>query len=134
MRYILLDIDGVMVEAKSWSIPPLLDDGFYQFTRESTNKLISLIGPDTIIVLTTTHRFRFTTDQWLQIFLKRGIKIGQIQILPESNDSKLKQITHWCNINKSREFIIIDDDSSLNDLPKEIKQHLIFTQSTLGLI
>jgi|GEM_PF-5675807 len=38
---ILLDIDGVMVHAKDWSLPPVLEDGFSRFTSEAIEALIT---------------------------------------------------------------------------------------------
>jgi hypothetical protein len=41
---------------------------------------------------------------------------------------------NWFNLNKvSEEFIIIDDDKSLNDLPTYLKEKLILTSPLIGL-
>ena len=44
------------------------------------------------------------------------------------------QKINWFNTNEIQEdFIIIDDDKSLNDLPKFFKNRLILTSSLIGL-
>lgn len=41
---------------------------------------------------------------------------------------------NWFNLNTIHEnFIIIDDDKSLNDLPDYLKMNVILTDSILGL-
>ena len=46
-----LDIDGVMVVAKSWKNPEFLNDGFPAFSVKATNTLQSLISEDVTIML-----------------------------------------------------------------------------------
>ena len=48
--------------------------------------------------------------------------------------SRKDEILKWFNQNKIDEtFIIIDDDSSLNDLPLDLKKHLIQPSPYIGL-
>ena len=44
---IFLDIDGVMVPAKSWKSPELLDDGFPEFSSAATRVLNLIISENT---------------------------------------------------------------------------------------
>jgi hypothetical protein len=133
---IFLDIDGVMVPAKSWARPELLNDGFPAFSDKATATLQSIISKDDIIILTTSHKDRYSLEKWKQIFKNRGLNVDNIQSLA-ANIEKLNrkdEIAKWVlssNLNDS--FVIIDDDKSLNDLPGHLKSHLVLTNPMVGL-
>jgi len=134
---ILLDIDGVLVPAKPWISPPTLDDGFYGFNNRSVNALNQIIErSNASIFLTTSHKNKFSISKWLSIFENRGIKINSISRL--TTDSSLltrrEEILYWVrNSVNIDDFVIIDDDKSLNDLPKVLKDRLILTKPMIGL-
>jgi len=134
---ILLDIDGVMVPAKSWSSPPALGDGFYVFNSKSVAALNEIItGSQARILLTTSHKFNFTLEKWRSIFNNRGIPIKSIDRLPKNTNhlNRLEEITSWFAASESVEdFVIIDDDKTLNDLPEILKKRLIQTKALIGL-
>lgn len=134
---VFLDIDGVMVPAASWKIPENLEDGFPMFSQKAVLALNRLVSKDTQIILTSSHKSRFTPLQWRKIFEKRGIKISKLTCL-NPNNSFLKrkdEILNWFGSHDigKKEFIIIDDDSSLHALPAYLKAHLIVTSSLVGL-
>ena len=90
--YILLDIDGVMVPAKSWKAPELLKDGFPAFTDAAVRSLNKILERTrATIVLTTSHRDRFSELEWSGIFLNRGISARTlaITVMSLSPSSKL---------------------------------------------
>lgn len=133
---IFLDIDGVMVPAKGWKSPELLDDGFPAFSINAVNILQSLISEGATIMLTTSHKSKYSVDEWKSIFKKRDIEIENIECLPTNanNLSRKDEIVNWFNLNNITEvFIIIDDDKSLNELPYFLKRHLIQTSPYIGL-
>ena len=133
---VFLDIDGVMVPAKSWDRPLLLDDGFPAFSHEAVKALQKLISDGATIMLTTSHKSKFSIVEWKRIFENRGIHISSIDRLPENtkNLSRKAEILNWLSVNPSNEsFLILDDDSSLNDLPGSIKEHFVQTSSYIGL-
>lgn len=133
---IFLDIDGVLVPAKSWEKPRLLDDGFPEFSTAATRVLKLIISENTKVMLTTSHKSSFTIPQWKRIFSKRGLDIHKIGKLKENKTmlSRKDEITNWFLSNKMDEkFIIIDDDKSLNALPQYLKKHLILTSPMIGL-
>ncbi len=134
--FIFLDIDGVMVPAKSWSNPNLLEDGFYEFSNKAVLAIQKLIFVDTKIILTTSHKSRYSIEEWKAIFNKRGIQVAKLEKLPDNNlDLNRKdEIINWFDSNVIKEdFIIVDDDKSLNDLPEILKEHLILTSPMIGL-
>ncbi|MCK6610748.1 MAG: hypothetical protein L6Q78_06870 [Bacteroidia bacterium] len=133
---VFLDIDGVMVPAKSWESPQVLSDGFYKFSDRAVRVLQSLISDHTIIMLTTSHKSRFTITEWKNIFNLRDIKVNNFRKLDDNVTSKNRkeEILSWVNVNGvPNDFIILDDDKTLNSLPDFLKDRLILTNSTVGL-
>lgn len=134
---ILLDIDGVMVPANSWKRPEFLDDGFPSFSSKATNALQKIISETNAdILLTTSHKTSYSLKEWKNIFKKRNISLHRISRLSENVNylSRKQEIIDWFATKKdNKEFIIIDDDKSLNDLPLFLKNRLIQTSSSIGL-
>ncbi|WP_316795108.1 HAD domain-containing protein [Pedobacter agri] len=134
---ILLDIDGVMVPGTSWRQPEFLSDGFPAFSFKAVKALERIINETGArIILTTSHKTKYDSSHWNEIFRNRDIHINHIDRLP-SDSSKLSrkdEILNWYySNNHSEAFVILDDDKYLNDLPEDIKHHLVLTSSSLGL-
>lgn len=133
---ILLDIDGVMVPAAGWKTPENLEDGFPMFSKKAVDALKSLLNKDTEVVLTTSHKMRFTLSEWKMIFEKRGINVERLSRL-NTNTTPIQRKEELLNWFSSRtlegKFVIIDDDSSLHSLPGNLKKHWIKTSSLVGL-
>ena len=135
---IFLDIDGVMAPAKSWQRPDILEDGFVDFSPKAVRVIQDILSQnaDSTIILTTSHKSRFSLSQWKIIFERRGLNVNKLESLNDNNDfqSRKVEILNWFDSNDIHEdFIIIDDEKSLNDLPKIYKDRLILTSSLVGL-
>jgi hypothetical protein len=133
---IFLDIDGVMVPAKSWETPNLSSDGFPEFSSKAVRVLQNVVSGGATIMLTTSHKSRFSVEEWKNIFIARGIEVNNLGKLDEGSfgTNRRDEILSWFNLNDTNEnFIIIDDDKSLNSLPPHLKKNLILTSSMLGL-
>ena len=134
---LLLDIDGVMVVGNSWKKPEFLNDGFPVFNIQASkalNKIISVTNAD--ILLTTSHKSNYSIVEWENIFTLRGIKFNSIYTLPENKThlSRKEEILNWVtNFKELPNFIILDDDKSLNGLPKFVKNRLVQTNASVGL-
>ena len=135
---VFLDIDGVMAPAKSWQRPDILEDGFVDFSSKAVSVLQDVLAqnPNSTIILTTSHKSRFSLSQWKIIFERRGLNVNKLESLNDNTDfqSRKVEILNWFDSNDIHEdFIIIDDDKSLNDLPTFYKDRLILTSSLVGL-
>lgn len=133
---IFLDIDGVMVSGATWKVPEFLEDGFPMFLENAVKSLNSLICEDSKIILSTSHRDRFTLSEWKRLFRRRGIDVNEFEKIPSSHGLKKRkdEILEWFATHPRPEnFLIIDDDKSLYDLPKDLKKHLVVTSSLMGL-
>ena len=133
---IFLDIDGVMVPAKGWKAPELLQDGFPMFSDKAVSALNALITGETLIMLTTSHKSKFSLNEWELLLLNRGVKPVKIDRLPDSDPSadRRMEIASWFNVHSiDKDFIILDDDKCLNGLPLHLKNHLIQPSPYIGL-
>lgn len=132
-----LDIDGVMVPANSWRRPEILEDGFPEFSSKAVESLDRIISKSSAnIVLTTSHKHKYTLEEWSNIFRRRNIHVKKITRLPENTThlSRKDELIRWFNEKHIKDnFIIIDDDKSLNALPKYLKDRLIQTSGSVGL-
>lgn len=133
---IFLDIDGVMVPAKPWKAPELLQDGFPAFSSTATMVLQQLLADGAGIMLTSSHKSNYSIPEWRTIFRNRGIVTGKLGLLDDniSHLNRRQEIENWLKLNLNNEnFVIIDDDTSLNDLPPHLKTKLLLTSSHVGL-
>jgi len=135
---ILLDIDGVMLPANSWSKPEILEDGFPMFNSRSIKALQRIITEtNASLLLTTSHKSKYTVSQWRDIFKTRGIDAKKINRLSSNSleITRKDEILNWYNTKhlSNEDFVILDDDKKLNDLPADIKNNLILTSASVGL-
>jgi len=135
---ILLDIDGVMVPANSWKRPEFHIDGFPVFTKNSVESLNYILSETKArIVLTTSHKFKYSLAEWRSIFENRGVQIDVMGRLAESilNLDRKTELLQWYAIKDPirEDFVIIDDDKMLNGLPSYLKDNLVLTSSSVGL-
>jgi diphthamide synthase subunit DPH2 len=133
-----LDIDGVLVHANPHKPVDLEADGFYKFNTVAVRILQSVLyETKDEVILSTSHRFKYPIDQWKEIFMSRGLKIKYISIIQTSHTSLSRrvEIEQWIHANSisSNDLVIIDDDKSLNDLPKFLKERLVLTNPYTGL-
>jgi 16S rRNA C1402 (ribose-2'-O) methylase RsmI len=132
-----LDVDGVMVPANSWRKPEILEDGFPEFSPNAVRSLKRIISHSSAnIVLTTSHKHKYTLKEWNTIFKRRNINVNKITRLPKNTNhlNRKEELINWFTANHIKEnFIIIDDDKSLNGLPKYLKNKLIQTSGSVGL-
>lgn len=141
MMLIFLDMDGVMLPQKGWQLPENMEDGFPMFSKRATEALGSLLteysGSNIRIVLSTSHRDRFTINEWISIFERRGLTVRDVERLPSNKDFSKKrkdELLEWFQTHLIvDDFLIIDDDKSLNALPMKFKEHLVLTRSSVGL-
>ncbi len=135
---ILLDIDGVMVPANAWKKPEFHADGFPMFKPKAMTALQKIIAEtNATILLTTSHKYSYTIQQWFEIFRSRGLNLGMIDRLENniSNLNRKDEILAWylSDDHQNENFVIIDDDKSLNELPPNLKNKLVLTSSSVGL-
>jgi len=129
-----------MTPVKSWSRPQILEDGFPAFSARAVSAMQSLLKKNkgAKVLLTTSHKGKYTPDQWLRIFSARGLNIEHLETLEvnTANLTRKDEILRWLNRYQPKpdeSIIIIDDDKSLFDLPATLKKHLVTTSPMIGL-
>ena len=136
---ILLDFDGVMVTTPTWQKVDHLEDGFMAFNESCVEKLAKVLSQTSAdIVLTTTHRIHYNEIEWQQILYNRGIITGRIsKVNTAGNFTDLSirclEVLEWVSAHPNENYVIIDDDKSLRDLPIEIKSRWVETEFHQGL-
>ncbi|UZJ64723.1 HAD domain-containing protein [Sphingobacterium sp. KU25419] len=137
-----LDIDGVMVHANPHQKVELEKDGFYKFNPQAIQILNAVIyKTKDKVILSTSHRFKYSISEWKIIFKTRGLAIRNLSILDDKEyfsnhrHSRKEEILGFIKSNHldRKEVVIIDDDKSLNDLPTYLKDRLVLTNSYTGL-
>jgi sugar-specific transcriptional regulator TrmB len=137
---ILLDIDGVLVTKPSWEKVESGPDGFMLFNKGSAENLAFILSEtNASVVLTTTHRINFDLEKWIEIFASRGINISAISKLNNKNSlaemhDRGTEIKEWVDSNRDQQdYVIIDDDTSINNLPSAIKNRWVATKPFIGI-
>lgn len=134
-RILILDLDGVLITNPSWKADRIHSDGYSEFNEsciENLNRLLTLVEFD--IWLSSTRRTVKTLIEFNLIFKNRGIKKEIVGFVPEYEDCKNRkdEVLKFIAEFKELDFLIIDDDKSLNGLECGIKEKLILTELTKG--
>jgi hypothetical protein len=137
---ILLDIDGVLVTEPPWKKVESDVDGFMLFNKQSATNLATILSEtNASVVLTSTHRINFELEKWIQIFAKRGLNIHSISKLNDKRSlaemlDRGTEIKEWVDQNNLvKNYVIIDDDTSINGLSQSIKDKWVITKPFIGI-
>lgn len=136
---ILLDIDGVLETTPTWRQVEIHSDGFMKLNAKALENLSILYKKtNASIVLTTTHRINYDVTRWKEIFRIRGLNFEIISKL--NNKTEISQlldrgteIKEWVEkYGQQQNYVIIDDDQSINALPESIKERWVVTRPSIG--
>ncbi|WP_437921614.1 CPCC family cysteine-rich protein [Sphingobacterium sp. LRF_L2] len=135
---ILLDIDGVLETTPTWRRVEILSDGFMKLNEKALENLsILLKRTNASVILTTTHRINYDEEKWKAIFRLRGVNFETISKI--NNKTELSQlldrgteIKEWVENKEEENYVIIDDDQSINALPDYIKERWVTTRPSIG--
>ena len=126
-----------MLSAAGWKPVENLEDGFSAFSKKAVDCLQHLVNEtNASIVLTTSHKSTFPLNQWNHIFETRNLNVTICDKLDDNLISlnRKDEILNYLNAHPEIEnYVIIDDDKSLNDLPQSVKEKLVLTSSLIGL-
>lgn len=132
---LFLDIDGVLITTKPWQQDKIAEDGYSCFDNECASNLNILLASIPLdIILTSSRRKTIPLDIFNQFFRNRNIKNQIVNYLPiiSSVFSRKQEIEDYIFRNNIQNFIIIDDDKSLNNLNPILKKNLVLTNSMIG--
>lgn len=134
-KCLILDLDGVLITNPLWKADEIDTDGYSKFNSvcvSNLNQLLSIYEFE--IWLSSTRRTVKTLTEFNTIFKNRGIKNTITGFLPDYKDCKTRKETveRFISEFKVKDFLIIDDDKSLNALHQSLKKYLVLTELTKG--
>lgn len=110
-----------------------------KFNESATANLANVFKQtNASVILTTTHRISFEETKWKDIFRARGLDFHTIRKINgktriEQLGSRAIEIKEWVEqFGKNENYVIIDDDLSLNVLPENIKKRWVSTKPLVG--
>lgn len=132
---LILDLDGVLITTPTWKADEMDADGYSEFNKicvDNLNKLLEQF--DFEIWLSSTRRTVKTLKEFNEIFKNRNIESQIKGYLPEYKECKTRkdEIIRFLEEFKISDFLIIDDDKSLNGLDENHKKKLILTELHRG--
>ncbi len=132
---LILDLDGVLITTPIWKSDEIHSDGYSDFNKscvKNLNQLLDLKEFD--IWLSSTRRTTKKITEFNLIFKNRGINNSIIGFLPEypNCENRKEEILEFISEYKIVDYLIIDDDKSLNGLDNAIKNKLILTELMNG--
>jgi hypothetical protein len=132
---ILIDIDGVLITTPPWKSDIINEDGYSDFNANSVsnfNKLINDVNAE--LWLTSSRRVNKTLIEFNQIFKNRNVSKELNGFVPSGTQgtNRLTEINTFLNHEPVRNFLIIDDDNSLQDLDTKRKQYWVKTHPLIG--
>ncbi len=132
---LILDLDGVLITTPMWKADEIDSDGYSKFNEDCVTNLNNLLSKfEFEIWLSSTRRTVKTLAEFNQIFRNRNIKNLISGFLPEYPDCKTRkdEIVKFIEESKFSNFLVIDDDKSLNRLEEKHKEKLILTELQKG--
>lgn len=129
---IILDLDGVLVTKPPWRMDELDVDGYSKFNEHAIANFNMLTDDlDFELWLISDRRRGKTLEQLNKIFKNRNINKQLDGMVPiYGYISRREELQKFISENKIENYIIIDDDSSLDEL--EDKDFWIKTKSLTG--
>lgn len=132
---LILDLDGVLITNPIWKADEIDTDGYSKFNEDCVTNLNKLLSKwEFEIWLSSTRRIVKVLDEFNVIFKNRNIKTPISGFLPKYDDCKNRkdEILRFIEEHTVSDFLIIDDDKSLNGLEDNYKEKLILTELQKG--
>lgn len=130
-----MDLDGVLITTPIWKADEMDSDGYSKFNKDCVANLNSLLSKyDFDIWLSSTRRTVKTLAEFNKIFKNRNIESEIKGFLPEFPECKTRkdEIIRFIEEFEISDFLIIDDDKSLNGIDENHKEKLILTELQKG--
>ncbi len=134
-KYLILDLDGVLITTSPWKADEIAADGYSEFNAKCVQNLNSLLQEYKFeIWLSSTRRTVKTVDEFNTIFQNRNIINSISGFLPkcEECNSRKEEVEKFILENELSDYLILDDDKSLNALPSNMKHKLVSTELLKG--
>jgi hypothetical protein len=134
-KILILDLDGVLITTPPWKADEMDSDGYSKFNQSCIDNLNQLLTvTDFEIWLSSTRRTVKKLTDFNLIFAYRKITKPITGFLPEYQNCRNRkdEILEFINETVISDYLIIDDDKSLNGLEDSFKENLILTELIKG--
>jgi hypothetical protein len=132
---LFLDLDGVLIITKPWDSDLMGKDGYSLFKKGLIDNLNELLKVENFaIVLSSARRKNLNLEKFNKVFERRGINQKITSYVPfySSSKSRKEELERYILEKNINDFIILDDDKSLNALKPFYKKRLILTKQMIG--
>ncbi|CAN5282428.1 hypothetical protein BH09BAC1_BH09BAC1_15870 [soil metagenome] len=132
---IILDLDGVLITTPPWKADEIHTDGYSVFNQRCVDCFNELLtGLDAEVWVISTRRKGKTLHELQTIFQARGIHAPIAGLVPVYDDdmNRKDEALRFIRENNLQHYLIIDDNTLLNRLPREMKKRLVVTKYLLG--
>lgn len=132
---IILDLDGVLITTPNWKPDEIDTDGYSKFNENCITHLNKLLDSWTCeIFLSSSRRTSKSIHDFNQIFEHRKITNPIKEFIPiyKNCKNRKEELLQFIKDRNISNFLILDDDKSLNDLPSNHKNRLVLTELHKG--
>jgi hypothetical protein len=132
---LILDLDGVLITTPPWKADSIGVDGYSDFNKNCVAQLNKLLSIHHFEIWLSSSRRKGQSLAFLNtIFSNRGILTPITGFLPIHSDKKdrKEEVEFFLQENQVSNFLILDDDKSLNDLEEALKSKLVLTSYLKG--
>ncbi len=135
LKTLILDLDGVLITNPIWKADLMHSDGYSEFNEHCVSNLNRLLSfSEFEIWLSSTRRTVKTLNEFNIIFRNRGINQDISGFLPKYStcDNRREEVLKFIDEFNVSNYLIIDDDKSLNSFEDKLKKNLILTELIRG--
>ncbi|MGH1338082.1 MAG: HAD domain-containing protein [Aureispira sp.] len=132
---LFLDLDGVLITTPAWRPNEIATDGYSAFNPICVHYLNALLPLANFeIWLSSSRRKTSSLEAFQGIFERRGVAAKLAGFLPDYPNchSRKEEILTFITTMKISNFLILDDDKSLNGLAPVYKERLVLTSYFQG--
>lgn len=132
---VILDLDGVLINTPNWKPDKIHPDGYSDFDSNCVKNLNNLMNNvDAELWLSSTRRIGKSLSEFQTIFQNRNIVAPLIGFLPGKTHGieRIIEINSFLDHEPIKNFLIIDDDKSLNGLEQDRKLFWLQTELLIG--
>lgn len=132
---LILDLDGVLITSPSWKPGEIDVDGYSKFNENCVNNLNVLLRQfDIEIWLMSTRRMMKSLGEFNIIFKNRKIINEIVGFVPLCREctNRQEEVIQFVRNEGLTNYLILDDDKSLNGLFPEMKSRLVLTDFLKG--
>lgn len=132
---VILDLDGVLITTPPWRQDELCEDGYARFKTDAVDNLNFLLSEaDAELWLISGRRKRKKLEEFNEIFKSRNILKELSGMVPAYEDwiPRIEEFKRFLSEQEIDNFLLIDDDSSLDALDQEHKTFWVKPHSMIG--